>query len=55
MSKSLNSSTGAKGFTSELVRIRTLTSSFFCDHSMIDFSFSSLTFILCGAVLRGIT
>src|SRR5699024_8462741 len=51
MSKSLNSSTSAKGFTSELVRRRTLTSSFFSDHSIIVLNFSSLTFILFGSVL----
>ena len=51
MSKSLNSSTSAKGFTSELVRRRTLTSSFFSDHSIIVLNFYSLTFILFGSVL----
>uniref|UniRef100_UPI0030BE7CDE hypothetical protein n=1 Tax=Riemerella anatipestifer TaxID=34085 RepID=UPI0030BE7CDE len=33
------------------VRRRTLTSSFFSDHSIIVLNFSSLTFILFGSVL----
>src|SRR5690554_1075399 len=60
MSKSLKSSTGANGFTSELVNNTALMSRLFLDQSIIAFSFSSRTFIftrwvlLCRTTFRGL-